>query len=123
MNFVYAFRRETCYPHHGPGTNLPVARVRGAYLSKVREMGFDGLEVGANLPDGGEVTEAAVTELRRELTDAGVPCLAVRGGGGVTDPKTAARNREGLKRVIRFASWIGADIVNATTILVPAIPI
>ena len=115
MNFVYAYRREACYPHHGPGTNLPPAKVRGAYLSKVREMGFDGLEVGANLPDGGEVTEATVTELRRELEGAGVPCMAVRGGGGMADPKTAARNREGLKRVIQFASWIGAGIVNATT--------
>ena len=115
MNIVYAFRREACYPHHGMGTVLPPEKVRGAYLGKVREMGFDGLEVGANLPDGGEVTEAAVTALRRELEDAGVPCMSVRGGGGMTHPRTAAGNREGLKRVIRFASWIGAAVVNSTT--------
>ena len=115
MNIVYAFRREAHYPHHGAGTNLPPREVRGAYLAKVREMGFEGLELHAGLPDGGEVTEAAVRDLRRELEDAGLPCLGVRGGGGVAHPRATEGARNRLDEAILFASWIGADVVNTTT--------
>ncbi len=115
MNIVYAFRRETWYPHHGQGTSLMPEGVRKAYLKKVREIGFDGLEMGPALPGGEEVTEAAVRDLRKELEDAGLPCMGIRGGGGMAHPKVSAASSNRLESAIRFASWIGAGIVNTTT--------
>ena len=111
MKIAYAFRRTAFYPYQGgTGWEIPPKEVRGPYLRKVREAGFEGIEVG--LGQGIGRTEAEVRELRRELEDAGVPCAALRGGGGFASPRVAAQNRERLQEAIHTAAWIGADLVN-----------
>lgn len=113
MKIAYAFRRTAFYPYDGgTGWEVPPPEVRGAYLRAVRELGFEGIEIG--LGQGVGETEAEVRELRRELEDAGLPCAAVRGGGGYTDPRVAAKNRQRLHDAIRMADWIGAGLVNMT---------
>ncbi|MDA0748436.1 MAG: sugar phosphate isomerase/epimerase [bacterium] len=113
MHIVYAIRRCTLYPTATTTTDLPPDPAqRKAFLRKIRDMGFDGVELRPALPDSGEVTEATVQALRKELEDAHVPCLAVRGGGGLTHPRTATANQKRLEDAIHYASWIGADLVN-----------
>ena len=113
MKIAYAFRRTAFYPYDGgTGWEVPPPEVRGAYLRAVRELGFEGIEIG--LGQGVGETEAEVRELRRELEDAGLACAAVRGGGGYTDPQVAAKNRQRLHDAIRMAAWIGAGLVNMT---------
>ena len=114
MKIGYAFRRSVFYPFQdprGPGNELPPREVRRQYLRKVREIGFEGIEVG--LASAGRI-EAEVRELRRELEGEGVPCAAVRGGGGFAHPRVAVQNRRRVEEAIRVASWIGSNLLNMT---------
>lgn len=113
MKIAYAFRRTAFYPYDGgTGWEVPPQDVRGNYLKKVREIGFEGIEIG--LGQGVGKDEAAIRALRSELDAAGVPCAAVRGGGGFLTPPVAARSRETVTGAIRMAEWIGANLVNMT---------
>ncbi len=116
MKIAYAFRRCASYPYNGPG--LPTdASDRRQFLAKVKEIGFDGIELPAmNLAD------AAVDTLRAELEDAGVPCVAIRGGGGAAHPRVAAANKKRMEEAVRFAAKIGASVVNSTVTTPPRDP-
>src|SRR5437879_10907119 len=109
MRIVYAFRRSALYPDPGREAELPPKEARGGFLRKVREIGFEGLEV--TVPHAGE---AEARELRRELEDAGLPGAAVRGGGASLHPRDLTGNRERMEAAIRAAEWLGAPVVNAS---------
>src|SRR5262245_37119687 len=109
MRIVYAFRRSALYPDPGGEANLPSTEVLGAFLRKVKEIGFDGVELA--VPKG---SEAEVRELRHLLEDAGLPCLALRGGGPSLHPRDLAGNRERMEAAIRAATWLGTPILNAS---------
>jgi sugar phosphate isomerase/epimerase len=114
MRISYAFRRSVFYPFQdarGPGNEIPPKEVRRQYLQKVRELGFEGIEVG--IGSAGR-TEAEVRELRQELEGEGVPCAALRGGGGFANPRVAAQNRQRVEDAVRAASWIGSNLLNMT---------
>ena len=84
MKIAYAFRRCALYPYNGEGFPTGAAD-RKQFLGKAKEIGFDGIELPAmNLPD------AEVANLRAELEGSGVPCVAIRGGGGAAHPRVAA---------------------------------
>ncbi|MFN8511296.1 MAG: sugar phosphate isomerase/epimerase [Thermomicrobiales bacterium] len=113
MKFAYAFRRTAFYPYDGgTGWEIPPKEVRGKYLKKVREIGFEGIEVG--LGQGVGTSEAEIRELGKELDAAGVPCAAVRGGGGFTRPFVADRSRAAVTGAVKMASWIGSNLINMT---------
>ena len=113
MKFAYAFRRTAFYPYDGgTGWEIPPKEVRGKYLKKVREIGFEGIEVG--LGQGVGTSEAEIKDLGKELDAAGVPCAAVRGGGGFTRPFVGARSREAVTGAVKMAAWIGANLINMT---------
>ena len=116
MKIAYAFRRCASYPYNGPG--LPTdASDRRQFLAKVKEIGFDGIELPAmNLAD------AAIDTLRAELEDAGVPCVAIRGGGGAAHPRVAAANKKRMEDAVRFAAKVGASVVNSTVTTPPREP-
>lgn len=120
MKIAYAFRRGVFYPHQGG--DLPPKNVRARYLRKVREMGFDGIELGVSAYDVGGSLESAAKALRKELEDAGTPCVAVRGGGGLIHPRAAATALQRWQEAIRFATWMGAGIVNGTVTTPPTNP-
>jgi sugar phosphate isomerase/epimerase len=109
MRIVYAFRRSALFPDRGGEGELPSREALGAFLRKVKEIGFDGLEVA--IPRGGE---PEARELRRILEDAALPCLAVRGGGPSLHPRDLAGNRERMAAAIRTAAALGAPILNAS---------
>lgn len=113
MRISYAFRRAAFYPYQGgTGWEVPPKEVRRAYLRKVREIGFEGIEIG--LRQGVGTSEAEVRELRQELEGEGVPCAAVRGGGGFSVPRVASGNRRRVEEAIQTASWIGSNLINMT---------
>ena len=116
MKIAYAFRRCTFYPHQGTG--LPEnSGDRRKFLAKVKEIGFDGIELGAM-----GASEDAIKTLRAELEDAGTPCVAIRGGGGAAHPRVAAANKKRLENAVHFAAQIGAGVVNSTVTTPPAFP-
>ena len=116
MKIAYAFRRCASYPYNGPG--LPTdASDRRQFLAKVKEIGFDGIELPAmNLAD------AAIDTLRAELEGAGVPCVAIRGGGGAAHPRVAAANKKRMEDAVHFAAKVGASVVNSTVTTPPREP-
>ena len=117
MKICYAFRRGTYYPYHGP--DLPPKEERAGWLRAVHDLGFDGIE----LPHDCVESEQAAGELRRELEEAGVPCVAIRGGGGVaTQPHHAATSRKRWLDTLQIAAWLGADVVNGNLITPPREP-
>ena len=118
MKIAYAFRRCASYPYNGGG--LPTdAADRQRFLKQAKEIGFDGIELpGMNLPD------AEAKTLRAELEDAGIPCVAIRGGGGAArDPQVAAANKQRMIDAVHFAAKIGAGIVNSTVTTPPDDPV
>ncbi|MYA98532.1 TIM barrel protein, partial [Candidatus Poribacteria bacterium] len=114
MKIAYAFRRCTSYPYNGGA--LPTdATDRRRFLEHAKKIGFDGIELpGMNLPD------AEVKTLRAELEDTGMPCVAIRGGGGAArDPQVAAANKQRMIDAVEFAAKMGAGIVNSTVTTPP----
>src|SRR5947209_18033020 len=86
MKVSYAPRRAAFYPYDGgTGWEFPPPEVRGAYLAKVRALGFAGIEIG--LGQGVGTSEVEIRALREDLQAAGVPCAAVRGGAVSRTPQ------------------------------------
>ncbi len=111
MKVAYAFRRAMYYPYTGQPFLFPPKETRAPWLRKIQSLGFDGIEVGLDAA-GREPSEQTVRELRRELEDAGVPCVVVRGGGGLTHPRTARTSRQRMAQTVRFAAWVGSSVAN-----------
>ena len=116
MKLIYGIRFSMFYPFRGGDISrcLPPPELRSAYLGKVKKLGFDGLELGVDALGGLDTGEEEIRELRRELADAGLPCLAIRTKGGFHDPDVAAENEAHLHKGIQIADWIGAQIVDLT---------
>jgi sugar phosphate isomerase/epimerase len=111
VKVAYAFRRAMYYPYDGPPFVFPPKEARPGWLRQIAALGFDGIEVGLDAV-GSEGTEQRARELRRELADAGVPCVAVRGGGSLAHPRLWAASSMRLERTIRLAAWLGAGVAN-----------
>ena len=122
MKIAYAFRRSTFYPYNASPRALPDAPARGRFLRRVKDIGFDGIELGIDDVVGPDAAESGVAELRKELEDNGIPCVAVRVGGGFHDPRVAADNRRALEKAVDIAAWVGSGIVNTTVGTPPRFP-
>ena len=116
MQMIYAFRSRELYPHHDGSAfpvELPPTEVRGEWLRQVKSIGFEGLEL--SLADLRERGAAEQDEIVRELADAGLPCVAIRGGGGMHHPRVAQQNRAALEAGVELAARIGAKVFNTLT--------
>ena len=122
MKIAYAFRRSTFYPYRDDSLALPGGAARTRFLTKVRETGFDGIELGADVLGGLEATERDVGEIRRELEGHGTPCVVVKAGGGMCAPAVAVHNRALLMKSIEIADWLGAGTVNTSLVTPPENP-
>lgn len=112
MKVAYAFRRAMHYPYDGPPFVFPAREVRPGWLRRIAGLGFEGIEIGLDAvgPDAGE---QQVRSLQRELNDAGVPCVAVRGGGSLAHPRLLAASVKRLEQTIRLAGRLGAQVANS----------
>ena len=67
MKFCYAFRRGTFYPFiAGQGWNIPAGETRAKYLGRVKNIGFDGIELGFESFGG---FDAAEQEANAQLSE------------------------------------------------------
>jgi sugar phosphate isomerase/epimerase len=92
---------------------MPDKKTNERYLSVVKSIGFDGMELGFENFGGFDATQSSVMEIQKELENSGVPCVAIRAGGGLAQPKTAKQNRKRLEKSVEIAGWIGASVVNS----------
>ena len=116
MKLCYALRRGVFYPSQIDefGT-MPPREHRAAYLPLVRSMGFEGVEVGVDEA----ADERSARDLAAELSDAGLRAICVRAGGALAHPLSGPKARARMECAIRYASWLGAEVVN-TAIVSPA---
>lgn len=120
MKLCYALRRGVYYPSQKDNFGeMPDKQHRARYLARVKAAGFDGVELPIGGALKGEVSEAAGRDLASELRDAGLPVICVRGGGPVAHPREGAAVRERIFKVVQYAAWVGAEVVNST-IVTPA---
>ena len=120
MKIAYAFRRNIFHPFTGGAsrTQLPERKTLERYLGTVKDIGFDGLELGMD-SWAQDVDESAASETRKVLEDAGLPCVVVRAGGGFDNPSVATQNKKKLHKAIAVAGWMGAEIVNTAIVTPP----
>ena len=105
MNICYAYRKSTWYPHQGTRNDLPPQKNRASYLKRVKEIGFDGFEFPVAIPDGKDINQANAKEFRQELEDAGLSCLAIRGGGGKSSLKAEGPRYHYVKEWLRVGKF------------------
>lgn len=91
---------------------LPEQDTRKSYMKTVKEMGFDGIELGIENLGGLDASQTTATEIQKEFESYGVPCVSIRAGGGLSQPNVAKQNRSRLDKAVEIASWIGAEVVN-----------
>ena len=113
MRFCYAFRSFGCYPQSLNPWDLQPEAFTDAFLERVAKMGFDGIEVGAEMLDRIGENEKEMKEFGRRLANAGAPIASIRSGGSFIDPRRGKANRERQMRAVRFAGWLGAEVVNS----------
>lgn len=122
MRFCYAPRRHTLYPESRDPWNLVPDAYTASFLRRVRDMGFDALEVGIEVLEATGGAERQVKAFGRRLRDAGVPIGCVRSGGTLTDARHGPRNRQRQARALQFAAWVGAEVVNSALSAPPRRP-
>ena len=112
MRFCYGYRRFGCYPQSLNPWDLHPEDFTDAFLARVARMGFDGIEIGCEVLERTGGAEKDVREFGRRLADAGAAIVSIRAGGSFIDPRWGKKNREQQRRAIRFAGWLGAEVVN-----------
>ncbi len=111
MRFCYAHRRFTLYPQSVDTWNVAPENYTDDFLSRVKNTGFDALEVGAEVLDKlGD--EAKVKDFTKRVNDFGLEIGALRSGGTVMEAQHATANRERVIRSIAYAGWTGAEVLN-----------
>ena len=112
MRYCYAHRRFTLYPDSRNTWELAPEAYTDEFLGRVRDMGFDSLEIGSDVIESFGQDESAVADFGRRLADAGVPVGAIRSGGSLTHARYAQDNLERMVRMVRAAAITGAEVVN-----------
>jgi len=115
MKIAYAFRRSTVYPFVNNGYGawvLPSEPGLTSFFKKVKEVGYDGIELGYEVFGGDGASEDSVKELKKILDDGGAPCVAIRAGGVLSTPMEGQKNLEKLLKSVQIAEWLGVDVVN-----------
>ena len=112
MKFCYANRRMTLYPNSVDPWDLAPKDYTDEFLTKVKEMGCDALEISTETLDRTGGTEESVSEFKKRINGFGLDIGAIRSGGTLTEAKNAPENIKKMKKAITYGKWSGAEVVN-----------
>lgn len=112
MKYCYANRRHTLYPNSYDNWNASPEAYDAAFLRKVAELGFEGIEIGFPALDAVDDDESRLRAFGEKLRSSGVPAVSIRAGGSLVAARHYADNRNKLLRMIRYAGMLGVGIVN-----------
>lgn len=112
MEFIYAYRRSVFYPQRGEGLVVPSGDLRRKYVAKVKSLGFEGIELGLDALGTAADSDEATADLLRDLEEEGLPCVALRGGGNLVDPRFGPENEAQLPAALEMATKLKVGIVN-----------
>ncbi len=114
MRFCYAHRNFALYPQLLSYRDLKPEDYTPKFLSKVKQLGFDSLEVGVEVLERAGNDKSGVTQFSNKLADFELKVGAVRSGGSLIDARIARNNRERLLKAVDLAAWSGAQVVNGS---------
>lgn len=112
MRIAYAYRRSNVYPYQNAGSYSQSQTAWQKFLISLNDIGFDGIELSLDSLGGLDANKSDVFKQRKLLEDHGIPCVVVKGGGGMHHYKNAYDNRVKLEKAVEVATWIGAETVN-----------
>lgn len=112
MKYCYANRRHVLYPDAHDSWRAAPSAYTDEFLARVKDMGFDGIEIGLDLLDDAGSDRRGITAFTKRLERAGVPAVALRSGGSLTDGQHGLTNQARLAKAIKYAGWTGIGIVN-----------
>ncbi len=112
MEFIYAYRRSVFYPQRGEGLVVPSGDLRRKYFAKVKSLGFEGIELGLDALGDAADSDEATADLLHDLEEEGLPCVALRGGGSLVDPRFGPENAAQLPAALEMATKLKVRIVN-----------
>ena len=119
MRFCYAFRRFSDFPHIGNAFDMDPEKITTKFLKRVKDMGFDGIELGMECLEKIDGGEKGVKEFAKKLNDNGVPLVAIRSGGLMIDPKSGHENYERIIRSFKFAKIFKSEVINGAISIPP----
>ena len=111
MRFCYAHRRFALYPHVRSYLELTPTDYSDEFLSKVKSLGFDALEVGYDVLEQLD-NKSAMADFAKRLAGFGLKVGAIRCGGSLSSARYAERNRARLLLAIEAAAQVEAEVVN-----------
>ena len=112
MKFCYANRRMTLYPNSVDPWDLAPEDYTDQFLIKVKDMGFDALEIGSDTLDKTGGSENSVKEFTKRINSFGLDIGSIRSGGTLTEAKNGPQNIDKLKKSIIYGKHTGAEVVN-----------
>jgi len=112
MRFCYAFRRFSDYPFLGNAFDMDPERITSKFLGRVKDMGFDGIELGIECLEKINGGENGIKEFAKKLEDHGTPLLAIRSGGLMIDPKYGEDNYNRVISSFKFAEFFNTKLIN-----------
>lgn len=123
MKFSYAFRRGAYHPFVGDDRELPDPVHLPKYLSKLRSIGFEGIEILLKYFDPVSENALAIDSLCEALDASSMPCVVVNAGGGsMSDLRVSTDNKNMIERAITLAKYVGAGLVNVPLVSPPVDP-
>ena len=69
MKYCYAFRRFSDYPYLGNAFDMDPERITSKFLSRVKDMGFDGIELGVECLEKINGGEKGIKEFAKKLEE------------------------------------------------------
>lgn len=112
MKFCYANRRMTLHPNSVDPWDLSPDDYTDNFLKKVKDMGFDALEIGSDTLDKTGGSETSVKEFTKKINDHGLDIGSIRSGGTLTEAKNGPENIKKMKKSIQYGKFTGAEVVN-----------
>lgn len=122
VKYCYANRRHVLYPDANDSWRAAPAAYTDEFLDRIDKMGFDGIEVGIDVLETTGGDKRNVVAFTKRLASAGVPVVALRSGGSLTDGRNGVSNQDRLAKAIRFAGWAGIGVVNGALSAPPRYP-
>ncbi len=122
VEFIYAYRRSVFYPQQGSGLVVPSGDLRRKYFAKVKSLGFEGIELGLDALGAAADSDEAAADLLHDLEEEGLPCVALRGGGSLVDPRFGLENEKQLPGTVEMATRLNVGIVNLALVGPPSDP-
>jgi len=112
MKFCYANRRMTLYPNSVDPWDIDPNDYTDEFLTKVKEMGFDALEISTETLDRISTTKDGINNFNSKVKSFGLEIGAIRSGGTLTEAKNGPKNIKKMNKAIEYGKLCGSEVIN-----------